>query len=467
MLALNSAPKIGAFFIRERQPVRISSTQIAAQQRNDAVFMRQAISLAREGTGFVSPNPLVGAVIVKDGQVLAAACHQKYGAEHAEVRAIAAAGANARGTTLYCTLEPCCHQGQQPPCTEAIKKAGITRVVIGSRDPNPLVAGKGQAELTAAGIAVTADFLRSECDKLNPIFFHYITTGLPYVALKYAMSLDGKIATCCGDSQWITGAEARSYGHQLRHKYKAVLIGRGTAQADDPLLTARFSGANQPVRIVLDSQLRISPQAKLVETAGEIPTIIATDFLSPFTEKSAPQLPNAVPGAIVAHSPDAAQGASAVQSTSTNQAERAEKAELLEAKGVQILQTELVDGQIAIAPLLEKLAAQKIDSVFVEGGGRVHWSFIESGLVNKVYAFIAPVIIGGATALTPVEGTGFPILAESWKLQNLESRKLGKDLLLTGEIPSLAAGAPAGENTADSLLSPNSSVTSNNEEKRP
>lgn len=455
MLALNSAPKIGAFFIRERQPVRISSTQIAAQQRNDAVFMRQAISLAWEGTGFVSPNPLVGAVIVKDGQVLAAACHQKYGAEHAEVRAIAAAGANARGAILYCTLEPCCHQGQQPPCTEAIKKAGITRVVIGSRDPNPLVSGKGQAELAAAGIAVTADFLRGECDKLNPIFFHYITTGLPYVALKYAMSLDGKIATCCGDSQWITGAEARSYGHQLRHKYKAVLIGRGTAQADDPLLTARFTGASQPVRIVLDSQLRISPQAKLVETAGEIPTIIATDFLSPFAEKSAASLSKV------------AQGASAVQSTSTNQAARAEKAQLLEAKGVQILQTELVDGQIAIAPLLEKLAAQKIDSVFVEGGGRVHWSFIESGLVNKVYAFIAPVIIGGATALTPVEGAGFPILAESWKLQNLESRKLGKDLLLTGEIPSLAVGAPAGENTADSLLSPNSSVTSNNEEKRP
>lgn len=455
MLALNSAPKIGAFFIRERQPVRISSTQIAAQQRNDAVFMRQAISLAWEGAGFVSPNPLVGAVIVKDGQVLAAACHQKYGAEHAEVRAIAAAGANARGATLYCTLEPCCHQGQQPPCTEAIKKAGITRVVIGSRDPNPLVSGKGQAELAAAGIAVTADFLRGECDKLNPIFFHYITTGLPYVALKYAMSLDGKIATCSGDSQWITGAEARSYGHQLRHKYKAVLIGRGTAQADDPLLTARFSGANQPVRIVLDSQLRISPQAKLVETAGEIPTIIATDFLLPFAEKSAASLSKV------------AQGASAVQSTSTNQAARAEKAQLLEAKGVQILQTELVDGQIAIAPLLKKLAAQKIDSVFVEGGGRVHWSFIESGLVNKVYAFIAPVIIGGAAALTPVEGAGFPILAESWKLQNLESRKLGKDLLLTGEIPSLAAGAPAVENTADSLLSLNSSVTSNNEEKRP
>ena len=455
MLALNSAPKIGAFFIRERQPVRISSTQIAAQQRNDAVFMRQAISLAWEGTGFVSPNPLVGAVIVKDGQVLAAACHQKYGAEHAEVRAIAAAGANARGATLYCTLEPCCHQGQQPPCTEAIKKAGITRVVIGSRDPNPLVSGKGQAELAAAGIAVTADFLRGECDKLNPIFFHYITTGLPYVALKYAMSLDGKIATCRGDSQWITGAEARSYGHQLRHKYKAVLIGRGTAQADDPLLTARFSGANQPVRIVLDSQLRISPQAKLVETAGEIPTIIATDFLLPFAEKSAASLSKV------------AQGASAVQSTSTNRAARAEKAQLLEAKGVQILQTELMDGQIAIAPLLKKLAAQKIDSVFVEGGGRVHWSFIESGLVNKVYAFIAPVIIGGAAALTPVEGAGFPILAESWKLQNLESRKLGKDLLLTGEIPSLAAGAPAVENTADSLLSPNSSVTSNNEEKRP
>lgn len=455
MLALNSAPKIGAFFIRERQPVRISSTQIAAQQRNDAVFMRQAISLAWEGTGFVSPNPLVGAVIVKDGQVLAAACHQKYGAEHAEVRAIAAAGANARGATLYCTLEPCCHQGQQPPCTEAIKKAGITRVVIGSRDPNPLVSGKGQAELAAAGIAVTADFLRGECDKLNPIFFHYITTGLPYVALKYAMSLDGKIATCRGDSQWITGAEARSYGHQLRHKYKAVLIGRGTAQADDPLLTARFSGANQPVRIVLDSQLRISPQAKLVETAGEIPTIIATDFLLPFAEKSAASLSKV------------AQGASAVQSTSTNQAERAEKAQLLEAKGVQILQTELVDGQIAIAPLLEKLAAQKIDSVFVEGGGRVHWSFIESGLVNKVYAFIAPVIIGGAAALTPVEGAGFPILAESWKLQNLESRKLGKDLLLTGEISSLAADAPMAENTADSVFSPNSSVTFNNEEKRP
>lgn len=455
MLALNSAPKIGAFFIPERQPVRISSSQLAAQQRNDTVFMRQAISLAWEGTGFVSPNPLVGAVIVKDGQVLAAACHQKYGAEHAEVRAIAAAGANARGATLYCTLEPCCHQGQQPPCTEAIKKAGITRVVIGSRDPNPLVSGKGQAELISAGITVTADFLRGECDKLNPIFFHYITTGLPYVALKYAMSLDGKIATCRGDSQWITGAEARSYGHQLRHKYKAVLIGRGTAQADDPLLTARFTGASQPVRIVLDSQLRISPQAKLVETAGEIPTIIATDFLLPFAEKSAASLSKV------------AQGASAVQSTSTNQAARAEKAQLLEAKGVQILQTELVDGQIAIAPLLKKLAAQKIDSVFVEGGGRVHWSFIESGLVNKVYAFIAPVIIGGAAALTPVEGAGFPILAESWKLQNLESRKLGKDLLLTGEIASLAAGAPAVENTADSLLSPNSSVTSNNEEKRP
>lgn len=209
---------------------------------NDQDYMRRAIALAAQGAGWTAPNPMVGAVIVKNGRIIGEGFHQKCGELHAERNALAALTEPAQGATLYVTLEPCCHQGRTPPCTEAILQHGIRRVVIGSRDPNPLVSGKGAALLRQNGIIVEEDFLRAECDQLNPVFFHHITTGRPYVVMKYAMTLDGKIATRSGASKWITGAAARRHVHQLRGRYSAILAGIGTVLADDPLLNCRVPG---------------------------------------------------------------------------------------------------------------------------------------------------------------------------------------------------------------------------------
>lgn len=245
----------------------------------DERYMRRALELAARGAGFTAPNPLVGAVLVKDGRIIGEGWHQRYGGLHAERNAFLdcdARGEDAAGATLYVTLEPCCHYGKTPPCTEAILARGVRRVVVGITDPNPLVAGKGLAILREAGIAVTQGVLEDDCREMNRIFLRYITTGLPYVTLKYAMTLDGKIASVDGSARWITGEAARADVHRLRHRYSAIMVGAGTVLRDDPLLTCRMEGGRNPLRIVCDSRLRTPLDSQLVKTAGEVPTLLAT-----------------------------------------------------------------------------------------------------------------------------------------------------------------------------------------------
>ena len=238
----------------------------------DEQYMALALDLARKGAGWTSPNPMVGAVIVKDGQVIGQGYHAKCGDLHAERAALANCQGDPAGATIYVTLEPCCHHGRQPPCTDAILEAGITRVVVGSGDPNPLVAGKGLDILRSHGVAVTEGVLDAECKALNDVFFHYIQTGRPYVVLKYAMTLDGKLAAYTGASQWITGEEARRHVHTQRSRFRSIMVGVDTVLADDPQLTCRIEGGRNPLRIICDSHLRTPLSAQVVQTAKEVPT---------------------------------------------------------------------------------------------------------------------------------------------------------------------------------------------------
>jgi len=318
----------------------------------DADYMRMALELAAKGAGSVSPNPMVGAVIVKDGEIIGKGYHKQYGGPHAERAALADCAASPEGAALYVTLEPCCHHGKTPPCTDAILAGGIRKMVVGVRDPNPLMAGKGVAILRAAGIEVTEGLLEDECRKLNEVFFHYIQTHTPYVVMKYAMTMDGMTATRTGQSKWITGEAARARVHRDRGRYSAVMVGIGTVLADDPLLTCRAEGGRNPVRIVCDTHLRIPLDSQLVKTAREVPTIIATVCTD--EEKHRP----------------------------------------LVDLGCQIITAPKKDGHIDLTALMALLGKEKIDSVLVEGGGTLHRSFLQSGLVNKVQAYIAPKLFG-------------------------------------------------------------------------
>ena len=361
---------------------------------DDEKYMRQAIALALKGTGRVNPNPLVGAVVVKDGRVIGEGYHQQYGCPHAERNALAACTESPAGATIYVTLEPCCHHGTNPPCTQALIQVGVSRVVVGSADPNPLVAGKGIAQLKAAGIQVEEGCLQAECDAINFIFFHYITTKQPYLALKYAMTADGKIACHTGASRWITGEAARHHVHQLRNKYAAIMVGTGTLLADDPELTCRIENGNNPVRIVCDTQLRTPLSAKLVTTATEVPTIIATCCPDEIRHK-----PYQEAGCQVWVLPE---------------------------------KNEVVD----LHALLQRLGQEKIDSVLVEGGGQLNWSLLQAGLVQRVYTYIAPKIFGGDAAKSPVGGKGVDSPQEACLMKVISTQQLGDDFLLEQEVVS-------------------------------
>ena len=358
----------------------------------DRKFMRRAIELAKKGEGFTSPNPMVGAVIVKDGCIIGEGYHERYGGLHAERNALASVTESPKGAVIYVTLEPCCHYGKQPPCVDAILEAGIARVVTGSDDPNPLVAGKGFKRLIEHGVEVTTHVEKEACDALNPVFFHYIQTGLPYVAMKYAMTMDGKIAAYTGQSKWITGEEARAFVQKLRHRYTGIMAGAGTVLADDPRLTCRIPGARQPVRIICDTRLRIPFDANVVETAKEIPTILATcqadpDRIRPFEEK-----------------------------------------------GCQVLTLPEEDGHVDLRALMRELGKRQIDSILLEGGGTLNWSALKSGIVQKVYCFTAPKLFGGIDARTPVEGRGVASPGEAFSLTHLKVTQVGEDLLIEGEV---------------------------------
>ncbi len=350
--------------------------------------MERAIELAKRARGFTSPNPMVGAVIVKDGRVIGEGYHERCGELHAERNALASLTESAEGATIYVTLEPCCHYGKTPPCTEAIIEHKLAKVVIGSRDPNPLVSGKGAAILRKAGIEVVEDFMREECDAINPIFFHYITTKRPYVAMKYAMTMDGKIATRTGASKWITGEAARNHVQTLRHAYKGIMVGIGTVLADNPMLNCRMQGGIDPVRIVCDTHLRIPMDCQIVQTADTIETILAT---------------------------------------STNEKGKIEQ---LIKKGVQILQIPEKDGCIDLNFLMQTLGEKGIDSILLEGGGRLNDSFLREKLIQKAYVYLAPKIFGGEDAKTPVEGIGvsLPEQSANFKLQQIQ--QIEEDILL-------------------------------------
>lgn len=359
-------------------------------------FMRRALDLARRATGRTSPNPLVGAVVVKDGQVIGEGYHRKAGTPHAEVHALNAAGENARGATLYVTLEPCCHWGRTPPCTDVLINAGITEVHIAEVDLNPKVAGKGVRQLEEAGLHVHVGLCEQAAADLNEIYRKYIQTGMPFVILKTAMSLDGKIATVSGESQWITSEASRHRGHEMRDEVDAILVGRGTVERDNPALTTRLQGGDgqDAIRIVLDSYARIPIDARIFNAESEAGVIIAVT-------------PDAPPENVVA----------------------------LQNAGAEIVTVPATDRKVCFKGLMEVLGRREITSVLIEGGGEINASAIAAGIVDKVMCFIAPKIIGGRKAPGPIGGDGFPNLNDVPHLRRIRVTPMpGTDFLIQGYL---------------------------------
>lgn len=359
----------------------------------DEKYMKMALELAKNGEGRVSPNPMVGAIIVKDNRIIAKGYHREYGRAHAEVDAFENATEDVEGSTMYVTLEPCSHYGKTPPCADKIVEKKISKVVIGSLDPNPLVSGNGVKKLADAGIEVTVGVLEDECKKLNEVFMKYILEKKPFVVMKSAMSLDGKIATYSGESKWISGEESRENVHKLRNKLSSIMVGVETVIKDNPDLTCRIENGRNPIRIVVDSSLRIPIESNLVESAREIETIVAT----------------------------------------TNRANK-DKALLLTEKGVTVLITEETNKRVDLLDLMKKLGEMKIDSVLLEGGATLNFSALSQGIVDKVQVYVAPMIIGGEKSKTIVGGNGVEILKDAFKLRDLKTSLIGQDILIEGYI---------------------------------
>ncbi len=358
----------------------------------DEYYMKTALNLALRGAGHVSPNPLVGAVIVKDGRIIGRGWHAKFGGPHAERAALASCTEPTEGASIYVTLEPCCHYGKTPPCTEAIIASGISRVFVGSGDPNPLVAGGGIEILRKNNIEVVENVLRAECDEINAPFFHYIKTKTPYVILKYAMTLDGKTATRAGLSKWITGETARERVHRDRGRYSAIMVGVGTVLADNPTLDCRAEGGRNPVRIICDTNLRTPLGSKIVATARDIPTYIAT-----------------------------ARGGE-------------KECKAYEDAGVKILRCETENGRISLRRLMSLLGEMGIDSVILEGGGELCGAAFESKIINRVQAYMAPKLFVGAAAHVPIGGAGIEIPSEAARIENKKVTMLGGDILIEGDV---------------------------------
>ena len=376
-------------------------------EMKDRKYMELALELALKGCGKVDPNPLVGAVIVKDGKIIGSGYHTEYGKLHAEREALADCGSSPEGAVMYVTLEPCCHHGKQPPCTDAVIDAGIRRVVIGSADPNPLVAGKGVEILKAHGIEVVEGFMREECDAINPAFFRFIKTGMPYVVMKYAMTMDGKIATRTGASKWITSEAARKRVHEDRNRYMAIMAGIGTVLKDDPLLTCRIPGGRDPVRVICDTHLRIPVDSQIVQTAKKYRTLIAT----------------------------AQTGGSENSAGRCGECKYIEdKCSALTAKGCEILYIPVKNGHIDLEQLMKKLGEQKISSVLLEGGGTLNWSALGAGIVDRLQVYIAPKIFGGKDAPSPVGGAGVGMPAEAFLTEKPKVTFIGEDILIESEV---------------------------------
>ena len=360
------------------------------------VFMQRALDLARRATGRTSPNPLVGAVIVKDGKVIGEGYHKKAGTPHAEVHALNAAGENAKGATLYTNLEPCCHWGRTPPCTAAVIQAGIAQVYIAEVDPNPSVAGNGMRELETAGIRVHVGICPQEAEALNEVHRKYIRTGMPFVILKTAMSLDGKIATPSGESQWITSEASRQRGHEIRNAVDAILVGRGTVERDNPALTTRLQDreGQDATRIVLDSYGKMPTDARIFNV-----------------ESSA--------GVIVAVTPDAPIA----------------NIKALEKAGAEVVTTPAAHGKVCFKSLMEILGKREITSVLIEGGSEINAAAITAEIVDKVMCFVAPKLIGGQNAPGPIGGEGVPSLKDVTHLQRIRITPMpDSDFLIEGYL---------------------------------
>lgn len=365
---------------------------------SDIKYMQRALAVAEGGIGFVSPNPLVGCVIVKDGRVVGEGYHERYGGPHAEANALREAGSEARGATLYVTLEPCCHTGKTPPCADAVLQAGVERVVIALGDPNPKVAGGGLARLRAAGVDVTLGICEAEARQLNETFLHYIQTQRPFVTLKCAVTLDGKIATRTGASRWITGAPAREQVHRMRHAADASLVGLGTALQDDPQLTTRLPSGDgvNPLRIVVDSKLRLPVSSQLAVVAPDCRTLVATGERAPV-----------------------------------------EKQRQLEDQGVEILRLpSYADGRVDMEALLIALGARGIADLLVEGGATLSATLLQRRLVDKVTVFVAPKMIGG-DGISVVAAFGAETMSDALQFYGMTSQSVGEDVMLEAYLKPL------------------------------
>jgi diaminohydroxyphosphoribosylaminopyrimidine deaminase/5-amino-6-(5-phosphoribosylamino)uracil reductase len=353
----------------------------------DEGFMRRALELAARGGVRVLPNPQVGAVVVRGGRIVGEGWHRAFGGPHAEVLALRSAGAKAKGATMYLGLEPCSpHPKKTPPCSALLAGSGLARLVVAMRDPNPLVDGRGISAVRRAGIRVDAGCLEKEARALNAPFVKFHTRGLPYVVAKWAMTLDGKIATRTGDSRWVSSERSRAWLHRFRDTFQAILVGSGTVLRDDPMLRG---ARTRPTRIVLDSAARTPLDAKAVRTAGEQETILAV-----------------APGA----------------------PER--RVAALRRRGVKILELDVRDLRV----VFEALAEEGLRRILVEGGGEVHSSVLEAGVADEVCVFVAPKLVGGRAAKTPVEGEGFGRMAEALALRDLAVERMGDDLLVRGRL---------------------------------
>jgi diaminohydroxyphosphoribosylaminopyrimidine deaminase/5-amino-6-(5-phosphoribosylamino)uracil reductase len=351
------------------------------------------MELARRGEGHVEPNPMVGCILAREGELIAEGWHQRFGGPHAEVEALEAAGAGAAGCTMYVTLEPCCHHGKTPPCADAVIAAGVRRVVIAQRDPFPLVDGGGLARLREAGVQVRTGLLEEEARKLNAPYLKLIRTGRPWIIAKWAMSLDGKIATRTGDSRWISGELSRAVVHQLRGRMDAIVVGAGTALRDDPLLTARPPGPRVAMRIVVDSSASLSPNSRLVQSARSAPLLVAAGAAAPESHVNA-----------------------------------------LRKAGCEVLALDGSSQEERLEQLLDELGHRRMTNVLVEGGARLLGSLWDAQAIDEVHVFLAAKLLGGVAAPSPLAGQGCELIAQAGALEDVTQKLCGSDVYIRGRV---------------------------------
>ncbi len=359
----------------------------------DLWHMRRALELATQGQGYVEPNPMVGCVIVQGAEIIGEGWHRRFGEAHAEINALELAGGRASGATMYVTLEPCCHTGKTPPCTEAVLKAKVARVVVAQADPFPEVSGGGVAQLQAAGVEIELGVLEAEARRLNAPYLALVERGRPWLIAKWAMTLDGKTATASGSSRWISNEQSRAVVHRLRGLVDAVVVGRRTAQIDDPQLTARPPGPRTAVRVVIDTRASLSSDSQLARTAGDVPVLVVAGPEAPASERSR-----------------------------------------LEDAGCEVFVCTADSREDRLRQFLEELGRRRLTNVLIEGGGQLTGSLLTAGLIDDVHVFIAPKLVGGAQAPGPIAGQGIDQMSDALELRDPEVQQLGSDIYVHGRL---------------------------------